>query len=218
MKPPSLLFIDAESSGLWKKALSYDDAQQPWIVSCAFALCDSDGGFINFGNFLIKPEGRAIQGGAEKVHGITVREASQFGIPEARFLGLISDLLKTMPLEGYIRVISYGDFDPKILGSLFARFAISQGKPPSTYDRLWAKRPLVEFVDIMQPYAQQLCKIPSGFEDGSYKWPSLDEAAEIILDREPRGPKHDAWEDMLILRDIYLHCRGLGMFKEGIAA
>lgn len=216
MKPPSLLFIDAESSGLWKKALPYDDSQQPWIVSCAFALCDSEGGFANFGKFLIKPEGRTIQKGAEDVHGITAREASQFGIPEARFLGIVGDLLKTMPLESYIRVISYGDFDPKILGSLFQRFATSQGKPPNSYDRLWKNRPLVEFVDIMQPYAQQLCKIPSGFEDGSYKWPSLDEAAEIILGREPRQGRHDAWQDMLILRDLYLHCRSQGMFREEV--
>lgn len=218
MKPPSLLFIDAESSGLWKAALPYDDTQQPWIVSCAFALCDSDGEFVNFGRMLIKPEGRTIQGGAEKVHGISVREASQFGIPEARFLGLISDLLKTMPLESYIKCISYGDFDPKILGSLFARFAVSQGKPSNAYDRLWRHRPLVEFVNLMSPYAEQICKIPSKDVPGSLKWPSLDEAAETILGREPRQGAHDAWQDMLILRDLYLRIREIGMFKEGIAA
>jgi hypothetical protein len=218
IKSPSILFIDAETSGLWKKTLSYDDSQQPWIVSCAFALCEPDGNFINHGKFLIKPDGRTIQSGAENVHGITTREASQFGIPEARFLGVMGDLLKTMPLESYIRVISYGEFDSKVLGSLFARFAISQGKPSSAFDRLWLRRPYVEFIDLMQPWCQMLCKLPSGFDDGSYKWPSLDEAAETILGREPRVGTHNAWEDMLILRDLYLRFRELGHFKEREAA
>jgi hypothetical protein len=218
MKPPNILLIDAETSGLWKKALSYDDPQQPWIVSCAFALCTHDGEFINHGKFLIKPEGRTIQSGAENVHGITAREASQFGIPEARFLGVMGDLLKTMPMESYIRVISFGEFDSKVLGSLFARFAISQNKPSSAFDRLWLRRPYVEFIDLMTPWCQQLCKLPSTFDGGDYKWPSLDEAASIILGREPREGSHDSWQDMLILRDLYLRLRELGHFAEPAAA
>lgn len=217
IKPPNVLLIDAETSGLWRKNLSYDDPQQPWIVSCAFALCEPCGNFVNFGKFLIKPEGRAIQTGAENVHGITTREASQFGIPEPRFLGVMGDLLKTMPMDGYIRVISYGEFDKKVLGSLFARFAVSQGKVSSAYDRLWTARPFVEFIDLMQPWCQMLCKLPSGFDDGSYKWPTLDEAAAEILGKEPRVGTHNAWEDMLILRDLYLRFRELGHFKEGEA-
>lgn len=216
MKPPSLLFIDCETSALWRDKLSMDDPQQPWCVSIAFALCDEEGQFQNFGRYLIKPEGRTIQRGAEDVHGITVREASQFGVPEPRILGLLGDLLKTMPMDSWIKCISYGEFDKRVIASLFARFAISQGKQSSAYDRLWLRRPLVEFIDLMTPYAEQLCRIPSEHVEGTYKWPSLDEAAQIILGREPRQGRHDAWQDVLILRDLYLHCRSQGMFREEV--
>lgn len=218
LKPPNVLFMDIETSSLWNRTLTIEDPQQPWAVSLAFALCSDDGEFQNFGRFLIKPEGRSIQTKAGDVHGITTREASQFGVPEARILGLLSDCLKTMPMDSYIRVVSFGDFDACVISSLFARFATSQGKPSNTYDRLWRHRPLVEFVNLMTPYAEQICKIPSKEVPGSLKWPSLDEAAEIILGREPRVGKHDSWQDMLILRDLYIRIREMGMLKEGMAA
>lgn len=218
MRPPNLLFIDMETSSLWRDKLSLDDSQQPWAVSVAFALCHSDGDMQNFGRLIVKPEGRVIQEKAGAVHGITTREASQFGIPEARMLGLFSDLLKTMPLDSWIRVVSYGTFDPKVLSSLFARFAVSQGKPSNAYDRLWLARPFVEFIDLMQPWCQQLCKLPPAAEGMDYKWPTLDESAVHILGREPRGSRHDAWQDMLILRDLYLALRERGHFAEPAAA
>lgn len=218
MKPPAVMLIDLETSGLWKERLPFDDPQQPWAVSIAMAILEPDGSMRRHFSTLIKPDGRTIHPEAEKIHGISTRKASQDGTPEARVLGLLSDHLKTMPMDSWFRVVSYGDFDPKTISSLFARFAISQGKPSNTYDRLWRHRPLVEFVNLMDPFCTQLCKIPSEQIEGSYKWPSLDESAEIILGREPRGQRHDAWQDMLILRDLYLNLRDRGMFKEGVAA
>lgn len=218
LSPPTLLFIDLESSGLYKERLSIDDNQQPFAVSIAAALCTAEGDFVNFARLMIKPEGRTIERKAEDVHGISARTASQFGIPEARALGLLSDLLKTMPLDSYIKCISYGDFDPRLLSSLFARFAVSQGKPSNAYDRLWLRRPYVEFVNLMTPYAEQICQIPSEHVEGTYRWPSLDEAAQAILKRAPREGHHDCWQDMLILRDIYLSLKESGHFKERDAA
>lgn len=220
MKPPSVMFLDIETSGLWKESLSLEDNQQPWACSIAASLCTNDGDFVNFCKFLIKPENRTIQPKAQDIHGISPRSAAQFGIPESRALGVLTDFLKTMPMDSWIRVVSYGEFDKRVISSLLRRFALSQNppKPATAYDRLWKDRPLVEFIDLMSPFAQQICKIPSGFDDGSYKWPSLDEAAQIILGREPRGQRHDAWQDMLILRDLYIRIREMGMFKEGVAA
>ena len=133
-------------------------------------------------------------------------------------LGLLSDMLKTMPLDSWIRVVSYGSFDPRVLSSLFARFAASQGKPSNAYDRLWLARPFVEFVNLMDPYCTMLCKIPSKEIEGQWKWPTLDEASEIILGKEPRGEKHDSWQDMLILRDLYIECDRRGLFGKKDAA
>lgn len=218
MKAPTLLFIDLESSSLYKERLSLDDPQQPFAVSIAAALCTSEGEFVNFARLLVKPEGRTIQTGAEKVHGISAREAAQFGVPEARALGLLSDFLKTMPMDSWIRCVSFGTFDKMVLASLFARFAISQGKPSSAFDRLWLKRPLVEFVNLMDPFATQLCKIKSEAVEGTYKWPSLDEAAHHILGKPPREGRHSAWEDMLTLRALYLDMDKRGLFGKELAA
>lgn len=218
MKPPSILFFDCETSSLYRDKLALDDPQQPWCVSLAFALCSNDGEMQNFGRYLIKPDGRSIQRGAEDVHGITTRDASRFGVPEARILGLLSDCLKTMPADSYIRCVTFGTFDPNVISSLFARFAKSQGKPTNSYDRLWAKRPFVEFMNLIDPWLTQMCKIPSEHVEGTYRWPSLDEAAEIVLGQERRSGKHDAWQDMLILRDIYVALRDRGMFPEAGAA
>jgi hypothetical protein len=214
MKPPSLLFLDIESSGLYKERLSMDDSQQPFAVSIAVALCNPDGDFVNFAKLLIKPDGRSIQTGAENVHGISARDAAQYGVPEARALGLLSDLLKTMPMESYIKCISFGDFDKRVISSLFARFAISQGKQSNAYDRLWMARPLVEFCNLMDPVCTTICKIPSKDVPGSYKFPSLDEAAQTILGQPPREGRHDAFEDMMTTRAIYLRLKERGFFPE----
>lgn len=217
MKAPNVIFIDVESSGLLKDRLPLDDPQQPFAVSIAAALCDPEGEFVNFARLLIKPEGRSIQVGAEKVHGISAREAAQFGVPEARALGLVSDFLKTMPMDSWLRCVSYGNFDRQILSSLFARFAVSQGKASNAYDRLWHKRPMVEFIDIMDPFATQLCKIKSEHVEGTYRWPSLDEAAQHILGKPPREGCHDCWEDMLTLRALYLEMDKRGLFGKELA-
>lgn len=215
---PPVMFLDLETSGLWKERLSMDDPQQPWAVSISMAILKPNGDLRSHFSELIKPDGRTIQAEAEKVHGISTREASQEGVPEARILGLLSDHLKTMPMDSWIRVVSYGEFDKRVVSSLFSRFAVSQGKPSSAYDRLWMARPFVEFIDLMQPWCQMLCKLPSGFDDNQFKWPTLDEAAVHILGREPRGSRHDAWQDMLILRDLYLALRERGHFAEPAAA
>lgn len=218
LSPPAVLFLDVETSGLWIKTLSIDDPQQPWCPSIAACLCTAEGEIVQHFSLIVKPEGRTIKDGALKVHGITTRTASQLGVPEARVLGLLGDMLKTAPLDSYLRVATFGDFDPRVISSLFARFAISQNKPSSAYDRLFLRRPLIEFVNIMSPYAEQVCKIPSEQVPGTFKFPSLDEARQLILGKQPREGHQSAWEDMLDTRDIYLELRKRGLIREIAAA
>lgn len=212
---PNILLIDLEASSLYQARLSIDDPQQPWAVSCAAALCTPAGEMVNHFSLVIKAEGRTIKEPALAVHGITARAAAQIGVPESRMLGLLSDMLKTAPLDSYIRVVSFSDFDSKVLSSLFARFAVSQGKPSNAYDRLWMSRPLVEFIDLQKPWCQQACKLPSEVEFSSdYRWPSLDDAREIILGRPRREGFHDAFDDLLTLKDLFFHFVMQGHFKE----
>lgn len=213
LSAPTVLLIDCETSGLYLDRLSIDDNQQPWCPSLAAALCTADGQMVQFCNFLIKAEGRSIKEGALKVHGITARAASQLGIPESRALGVLSDLLKTAPMDSYVRIVTFGDLDFRVIASLFARFAVSQNKPSNSYDRLWLSRPLVERIDLQKPWCQQVCKIESDFDSGEFRWPSLDDARETILGWPRRTGLHDAWADMLALKSLYFHFAEKGCFN-----
>lgn len=218
LAPPRILILDVETSGLYRKDLSIDDPAQPWIMEAGAALCTESGTMTNFFKFIVKADGRKAKEKAVEVHGITDRATALVGIPEARLLGVLTDFLKTAPLDVALKVVTFGDFDMKVIASVLARFAVSQNKPSNTYDRLWLARPLTEFVDLQKPYCQLACKLPSEFDGEDYKWPSLDEACEIMLGQPPREGFHDAFEDMLRLKALYFECAKRGYFSQGVAA
>lgn len=214
LSAPTVLFLDIETSGLYRRDLSIDDAAQPWAQEIAAALCNDAGVMINFFRFIVKAEGRTAKENAIKVHGISARAASQIGLPEPRVLGALTDMLKTAPMDIALRVVTFGDFDGKVLSSLFARFAVSLNKPSSAFDRLWLRRPFIEFVNLQHPYCQQACKLASELEGGGdFKWPSLDESCETMLGIPMREGFHDAWDDMMRLKALYFECLKRGYFK-----
>lgn len=213
---PTILFLKVETSGLYRDDLPSGDAGQPWIMQAAFALCNSSGAVTNLGSHIVKAEGRTSKEAAVKVHGITAWATTQIGIPEPRLLGLIGDLLKTVPMNA-MTVVTFGDMDRRVVSSAFARFGESQSRP-GAYARLWEHRPGTEFIDVQKPWAQEVCKLPSGVEGGDYKWPTLDEAAQIILGRPPREGFHDAFSDMLLLKDLYFALQARGFFNRSAAA
>jgi hypothetical protein len=200
---PDILFIKADTSGFYRADLSIDDPGQPWCMQLAAALSNPAGTITQFFCHLIKSEGRLAKENAIAIHGISPRATDQVGIPQRRVLGCLTEMLKTAPLRG-MKVVTFGDFEPKIIASLLARFAVELGKLPSEHDKLWLSRPLTTFIDIQKPYAQMICKLPGEFDDGSYKWPTLDEAAQNILGRPARGGEHhDAFEDLLTIHSLY---------------
>jgi hypothetical protein len=212
---PTILFLNCATSGLYREDLGPTDAGQPWVMACAFMLCNDAGAATNQGFHVIKADGRTAKENAVKVHGISAWATTQIGIPEPRFLGLLADLLKTLPLHA-MKVVTYGDLDRRIISSLFARFGMSQGKE-GAYARLWETRTGTEFVNLMQPWCQQVCRLPSQVE-GEFKWPTLDEAAAVILGRAPVEGFRDAFADMLLVKDIYFELQRRGMFARMEAA
>ncbi|RWD00131.1 MAG: hypothetical protein EOS58_30590 [Mesorhizobium sp.] len=216
---PNILLLKLSTSGLYRKDLSIDDQGQPWCPEVAAALCNSDGVVTQQFAHIVKSDGRTVKDNALAVHGVTARVSSQVGIPEPRVLGCLSDILKTAPLDSYTRVVTFGDMDRMVVASLFARFALASGKKSDAYDRLWLTRPLIEFVDLQKPYAQQLCKLPSEFEGGGdYKWPSLDEAGSIILGQPAHEGLRDAWSDLVTMKNLYFHFSASGLFEKDVAA
>lgn len=213
---PTLLFIDAESSGLIREDLPLNDPSQPWPMQVSAMLCNESGAMTNFFSHVVKAEGRTAKENAVKVHGISAWATTQIGVPEPRVLGILSDMLKTVPMTA-MKVISFSDFDRRLISSAFARFGESQGRP-GAFARLWEHRVGTEYIDLQKPWLQQVCKLPSAIEGGDYRWPSLDEAAQIVLGRPPRDGFHDAFADMLILRDLYFELQRRGFFNRSAAA
>jgi hypothetical protein len=213
---PNLLFIEAASSGLLREDLPLSDAAQPWPMQVSAMLCNESGAMTSVFSHIVKADGRTAKENAVKVHGISAWATTQIGVPEPRVLGLLGDLLKTVPMTA-MKVVSYTDFEPRLISGAFARFGESQGKPGS-YARLWERRVGTEFIILQRPWCQEICKLPSNVEGGDYRWPSLDEAAQIILGRPPREGFHDAFTDMLLLRDIYFALQARGFFQRSEAA
>lgn len=210
---PSIMLMDVETSGFLRKDLTLDDPAQPWALQIAACLCNRSGVITNMFSHIIKAENRRTTSGAFKTHGISHAVTARIGVPEPRVLGTLLDMLKTAPLDEPLKLVTYGDFDIPVISSLLARFAVSQGKPSTSYDRVWHSRPMVEHVNLMVPFCQDVCQIPNTSDFGQdFKWPSLDEAAEMILGRPPREGHHDAWTDMLLLKDLYFHFQNLGVF------
>jgi hypothetical protein len=214
---PNIIFIDLKTSGLYLRGESIDSTQQPWAPYIAAMQCNDTGQVINHFSAYIKPDSRLVKGGALEKHGIDHKACGRLGIPEARALGLLSDMLKVGPFESHMKIVTYGEMDKMVIASLFARFAISLNKPSSAFDRLWLTRPMTTFVDLQKPYAQQICKLPSDADHNEYRWPRFDEACEIILGRTP-GDRRDSLEDLLLLKEMYFNLDRRGFFPEVQAA
>lgn len=196
------LFVDCESSGLFKKHLPLDSDQQPWIVSIAAELCDDVGRQIACIRSGIRANGRKITDGAQKVHGVSSALASRTGVSELAALGVLCGRESFASQARY--VIGHGlSFDRDIITSVLAR----NGRDATT----WV-RPGLQFVDTMLA-ATPFCKIPSDHEAGGYKWPSLDEASDILLSEPPREGPHDPWDDIQRAKLLFFWLKSHGALE-----
>jgi hypothetical protein len=218
LKPPQTILIKVHSSGLYRDDLPISHEGQPAIVELAHMLIDENGRSGNINTNVIKSEGKVAQADAIKIHGLSNWEISQVGAKEARIVGLLTDLLKTLPYR-HMKVVSYTPFDSKVVGAALARLG-EQMSPKKDFSNLWLARPLTEFVELQDPWARLECKIADG--DGGYRRPSLQEAERIVLKRDrSQGIFKDlpmALLDVLALRDLYLEfARSQTVAREAVA-
>lgn len=193
-----MLFMDAETSDLLKRDRPLDDPSQPWAVSIAAQLV-IDETESDFFHVHIKAEGRQVRAGAEAVHGISTRLAAKRGLSEVAALGVLCGLAAQAET-----VVGHGiDFDRQIIEGMLLR----RGKET----KLWT-RPGLEFVDTMKA-ATPFCRIEADREDGSFKWPSLDEACAILLGEKPREGTHGAWDDLQRCRRLHAWLQERGAWE-----
>ncbi len=203
----TLLFVDTETSGLFKKNLPMDSDQQPWVVSLAAELCDDSGRQIASINTGIRANGRKITEGARLVHGVSSQLAGRTGVSELAALGVLCGRESLASQARY--AIGHGiSFDRDVITSVLAR----NGRDAIT----WV-RPGLMFVDTMTT-AAPFCKLPSDHESGGYKWPSLDDACEILLNEPRRAGHHSAWDDIQRCKALFFWLRDRGALEMGAAA
>lgn len=190
------LFCDVETSGLIKKHLPLDSAEQPWIVSLAAELTDHTGDHIACINTTIRANGRTITADAARVHGISSALAGRTGVSELAALGVLCGRESLASQARY--VIGHGvSFDRDVITSVLLR----QKRDPASWTR-----PGLEFLDTMLA-ATPFCRLPSDHADGGFKWPTLDEACQILLDEEPRSGARDAWDDLRRTKRVFFWLR-----------
>lgn len=198
-----ILILDAETSDLLKRGIELADPSQPWLVSLAAILCEDDGTEREFFYTRIRSDGRAIQPGAAAVHGIGSREASRAGVSEVTALGmLIGFAAQATRLVGHSI-----EFDRDVILASLRRLGRD--------DRMLV-RPGLEIVDTMKA-ATPICRLPGPIL-GQFKWPSLDEASQIILGRPPREGHHTAWDDATRTRDLYVQLNRLDVLEPAVTS
>jgi len=82
------------------------------------------------------------------------------------------------------------------------------------------ERPGLEFVSTMEaatPFCRLPATHPNGVENGSYKWPSLDECARILLNEPSRTGHHNAWGDVQRCKRLYHWLRDQRAFERAAA-
>lgn len=182
------LYLDTETSGLWRESLPLDDPSQPHAIEIAATLWREDECLSTF-SCLVKPEGWENEPEALLAHSITTTVAARYGLPLFLAMAVLKELVNRAD-----RIIGFNlhGFDRKVLWSELRRL----GAEP----RWFIARAANDFVDVMELAAAAL-KIPGQY--GDYRWPSLEEAHKALLPHVAWNPRHRALDDCLSCRRVH---------------
>jgi DNA polymerase-3 subunit epsilon len=182
----SILFLDTETTGLYRFRDDPDSPEQPHLVQLAAAVYDREGRIMSSLDVIVRPESWVIPEESAHVHGINQEKALQYGLGRRAVLAMFSQLCRISTCAVAFNM----EFDENVLRSQFHREMV---KPESfqAIPRLCAMRA-----------ATNVCKIPHEKANRSqYKWPSLMQAHEILLGK-PFERAHNAQADMEALARV----------------
>ena len=192
MTTAKILFFDTETSGFIKKALSYDDPEQAWLVQIGAILSDNEGNVIDEINCLIRANGREINYHAEKIHGFSAEKTELDGIEElsaAEQFGLLLAQVDKIVCHNF-------DFDWKYVYQLMQRNIeeLSDDARAAFYVNRDSQCTMKDKRVI------KFCGLKN--KNGRAKWPKLIELHEILFDCGFDGA-HDAMADITATKDCY---------------
>lgn len=186
----SILIFDTETSGLVDRRFEAEDPEQPDVVQLAALLCSDDGGVLSTLSCLVRPDLKAIQPGAAKVHGITQAKANAHGLEAPPVLAAFGAMVE----RADVLVAHNLAFDALVLRTAWYRAFGADFR-----ERLYGKRAFCT-MKAMTP----VCKILSSRSKhkADYKWPKLSECIDFLFGERLEGA-HDALVDARACGRIY---------------
>jgi len=174
------LVMDTETTGLCNHKIP-DHTIQPHPVQLACILVDdTDSKIMSMANVLIYSE-VPIETGAFKAHGISKETTEQFGMSVKAATGIFLNFLNKCD-----RIVAHNiDFDIIVTEAMIYRSL-------ANYDL--SKYRSIPRVCTMKS-TTSVCKLPGRF--GKYKWPKLDEAYRMLVNKDGFEGAHDALTDVL---------------------
>lgn len=188
------MFFDTETTDMLNFKRPLTDPSQPGLVQIAWELWEN-GNLIAEHDHTIHPYGFKISAGAMKAHGITEAYATEFGEPLDEVMPqFFKDAARATKL-----IAHNAPFDWKIteicrLREFPKHLRIPENKCACTMRA-----------------ATDICRVPSNRGGKGYKWPTLMEAYQILVDPAGFENAHDALADVRACRAIYYALKAKGI-------
>lgn len=190
------LFFDTETSDKFSfKTARYTDKDFPWVVQLGAVLAEDGIAYAEF-NVIVKPNGRLIADGAQRVHNISAELAEKTGVDEESMLCVFLDLMENADCL----VAHNFEFDSNIMASSM----YNNGFEDEAYD---FKGDMGYFCTMKE--STDLCKLPGKF---GWKWPKLSELYWFLFGEKMVGA-HDAMFDIKATMRCYYELKKRGVVK-----
>jgi DNA polymerase-3 subunit epsilon len=173
------LLFDTETTGLLDKYAPLDSDLQPDCVEIAMVMLDDDLNTICELSSLVIPNKEIAPEAFEK-HRISHEMCEEYGMSRRLMCAVFQNYAKRADV-----IVAHNiDFDMKLMLSAFAKEKVSSEavRNKQTYCTKLATTPI--------------CKIPSPFKPGDYKWPTLMEAYCDLVDPAGFPDAHRAMADV----------------------
>jgi DNA polymerase III epsilon subunit-like protein len=177
------MFIDIETTDKPPTAAPVASGDETWpcILQTALLLTNAAGEVEQFVHKLCEPPANTfVHPAAAKLHGIDIKQARVFGMPEKTVLRDFHDFSNKVEFVIGHNIL----FEKNVILNRAKLLKIPR-------DRLLREK--LRWRCTMQESAQA---VNLRRDDGTRKWPTLDEACEALLGEPPRTGKHSAWEDV----------------------
>ncbi len=198
-----ILVIKTATSSLVKPSLSLEDPAQPWAAAIAAELIDREGRSHGFMKTRILGRGRQIHPDATKVHGISSRDAQKSGMDETDAVAYLNGLARQSTCA-----VSYSiDFDRDVIQGVLLR-ARDEARL-----RVWT-RSNYKFISLRNA-CTAICRLKpiKPRDDGGFRWPSLDDACQIMLGWPRLLGVRDLWTDCMRVKALFLLLAERGAFE-----